>query len=115
MFLADFSSHWFFYFSDGHKTEIAIVRDYKDKPWISRFIAFAFDVNWYRKICIPKYFPKEVWITACIQVCDRKKSFNSKLYLIQVREYERKHISWVLIGQKLLSRDTGRLKKEKRH
>jgi len=41
------------------------------------------------------------------------KDSSSKFNLIQVREYERKRISWCLIGQELLSTDTGKLKKKK--
>lgn len=75
-----------FGFTDERKTEVAIVRDYKDKPWISCFIMFVFHVNRdiakfaYRSICA-----KEVWITACIQVFNGKKSPLTQLKKAQVK------------------------------
>lgn len=107
----------FFDFTDKHKTEIAIVRDYKDKPWISWFIMFVFYVNWYRKIRITKYLSQGslnyCMYTSIWSEKSHLKDSSSKFNLIQVREYERKRISWCLIGQELLSTDTGKLKKKK--
>lgn len=99
----------FFDFADKHKTEIAIVKDYKDKCCISWFILFVFYVTDIAKFAYRNIYPKKVWITACVKVSARKKSSCSLKtaqvclisFNVQVREYERKHINWRLIGQKL--------------